>query len=308
MSGKLFSIDTKTQSNIVIYIFGIKIRLRKKEVKDSAKKYFNMNCPITEIPPAQGSLRKVQLANLKLLKTFDKLCTDNELNYWLDFGNLLGAVRHKGFIPWDDDVDVSMVRDDYEKFIELFQNGFPEFDDLYLEFNNNGKNRCFVKVLHKKIPDIAIDIFPYDFYYKKISPEEKLKITQKIKKAVNKNIYKIIRPFFLHRPDKMRERFAKIRKKEILNNNIVDKKEEPSLFYGIDYPHRYGNYFFDYDKIFPLKKIKFEDMEFPCPNDETFVLKQVFKNYMNLPQDCYPCHVYIDGLIEDELNKYIGGE
>ncbi len=66
-------------------------------------------------------LRLVQTANLGLLKILDKLCKENNITYWLDFGTLLGAKRHKGFIPWDDDVDIGMPREDYERFFQAFR-------------------------------------------------------------------------------------------------------------------------------------------------------------------------------------------
>lgn len=65
------------------------------------------------------SLREMQLAELHLLQIFDKICKKHNLNYSLYGGTLLGAVRHKGFIPWDDDIDVCMPREDYEKFLDL---------------------------------------------------------------------------------------------------------------------------------------------------------------------------------------------
>ena len=61
-------------------------------------------------------LRKAQLASVDVLNEFDRVCRENGLVYWLDFGTLLGAVRHKGFIPWDDDIDVSMPLADWLKF------------------------------------------------------------------------------------------------------------------------------------------------------------------------------------------------
>lgn len=51
---------------------------------------------------------------LKLLRVFDEICRKNNLKYWLDGGTLIGAIRHNGFIPWDDDIDVAMLSDDYE--------------------------------------------------------------------------------------------------------------------------------------------------------------------------------------------------
>ena len=61
-------------------------------------------------------LRRMQSLQLEMLSEFDRVCRKNNIQYSITCGTLLGAVRHKGFIPWDNDVDVTMLRDDYEKF------------------------------------------------------------------------------------------------------------------------------------------------------------------------------------------------
>lgn len=63
-------------------------------------------------------LRQCQLVMLRMLKIFDFLCTKHDIKYFLTGGSLLGAIRHHGFIPWDDDLDIGMTRDNYEKFIQ----------------------------------------------------------------------------------------------------------------------------------------------------------------------------------------------
>ena len=65
----------------------------------------------------QDELRRLQLVELDILRDIDKVCREHGIRYFLDSGTLLGAVRHGGFIPWDDDVDLGMPRHDYERFL-----------------------------------------------------------------------------------------------------------------------------------------------------------------------------------------------
>ena len=71
-------------------------------------------------------LTKVHEANLKILKEIDRICRKYKIKYLMDAGTLLGAVRHKGFIPWDDDADVAFTRNNYEAFIKVVRRELPE--------------------------------------------------------------------------------------------------------------------------------------------------------------------------------------
>ncbi len=64
-------------------------------------------------------LEEIKKAQLEILVYVDKICKENNIKYTIAYGTLLGAIRHKGFIPWDDDIDIMLVRDEYEKLLEV---------------------------------------------------------------------------------------------------------------------------------------------------------------------------------------------
>ncbi len=111
---------------------------------------------------------------MELLVVFDGICRKHGLRYSLAYGTLLGAVRHKGFIPWDDDVDVTMPRPDYEKLLEMVNGGEDVLPNGYLLSSDRGRNPdySFMKLMnsayrissntHLEVPYLYLDIFPVD--------------------------------------------------------------------------------------------------------------------------------------------------
>lgn len=123
----------------------------------------------------EEKLRQLQLTMLEILKVFDKFCREHDLKYSLYAGSLLGAVRHKGFIPWDDDLDVCMSRSDYEKFLKLWQENPPEGYVLQNKENSKYFDQSFSKVrkdhttflqdqwqIGNHHTGIFLDVFPID--------------------------------------------------------------------------------------------------------------------------------------------------
>lgn len=109
----------------------------------------------------------------ELLKYFDSVCRDNNINYSMCGGSLLGTIRHQGFIPWDDDIDVCLIRDQYDKLISILS---ETSSDYYLQnHNKNNTVHPFAKLVDKRtslkstlffsadsVGGVYIDIFPID--------------------------------------------------------------------------------------------------------------------------------------------------
>lgn len=288
-----------TNNRIILNIFGVKFSFLKKtsvSERENYSKFYNSFSSAKDIPKADGALRLFQEATLQLLIEFKELCNENDLTFWLDYGTLLGAVRHKGYIPWDDDVDISMMRDDYEKLIAIFENKTHNFQNLDLVICSNGKNRCFIKLISKKCKKIFIDIFPYDYYHKSLNDTEKKNLSNLITRINTFN------KFSFHKNiSKTRLKLKNDTKNFILKNKIADKINKPAIFMGVDFPHGCINRVYDYETIFPLKEIVFENTNFLAPNVDKKVLTNLYGNYQIIPKNVYPRHIACCNMTEEEI-------
>lgn len=119
--------------------------------------------------------QKVKKIEIEILDEIDRICRKNDINYFLTYGTALGAARHGGFIPWDDDVDIGMLRKDYDKFIHIackelkkdffLENIYTEKECPYLFSKVRKNNTLYMEYCHRNLNihhGIYVDIFPYD--------------------------------------------------------------------------------------------------------------------------------------------------
>ena len=240
-------------------------------------------------------MKDFQKRMLDILLAFDTLAKKHNLTYWLDHGTLLGAVRHKGFIPWDDDLDISMPREDYEKLKTLkdelpswiffqIKESDPEVPIHYIKLRD--KNSLYVDKweANRKVSyhqGIFIDIFPINCIDEKNTP-------------IYKNLMNLSK-VFSNRYLRL-DRIAKVFIKKI---NSFHKKEKAWCVSGGECMHFVINV--PKHWIFPLKKLEFEGYMLPVPHDYDRYLQSIFgKEYMKLPPknkrkihaqkiEVYPC-------------------
>ena len=282
---KTYNIDTKHWE----YTFlGLKISKKDKiGLLKEQNKYLtgiiNKALDAEKIPAADGELREWQLELTEFLKGFDNICRKNNIFYWLDFGTLLGAFRHKGFIPWDDDVDVSMLKKDLDKLLPILEQAFKN-TDFIIRKRARKANNYQIRIRYKYY-NLGLDIFPVYEY-----PEENL--TEALSKTIYDNIIKARKMFYeKYKPQKLNKKrvieainyIQKLQKEIILPKNQTQMPEKPVLFRGIEYKYDEKYLVMPYDEIFPLTEVEFEGNRFYAPNKSEEYLAKIFGNWKEIP-------------------------
>lgn len=295
------TISNYSETRNLITILGFKIKIAKREIAKERQEnvfyqYKKDKIDITKVPPAQGLLRDIQLANLALLKELAYVCEKNNFKYILDAGTLLGAVRHSRFIPWDDDIDILMFREDYEKIVSAFKNTTRN-SDIYAEYHRDKdtNSQYFIKIKHKKCPFLGVDIFPLDSYGKHLSLKEQLIATNKICKIL-KHLKKEIAPNISNKETKTI--LTKTMKEKIL---LSSTNENGDFVYGVDFVHKLKNWFLDRDIVLPLRKIQFEDSKYTTVNKPKEFLKNIYGDYMKYPKKMKILHYSYKNLTSEQL-------
>lgn len=242
--------------------------------------------------------KKLWAISIDLLFEFDSVCKKHNLTYYLIAGSLLGVIRHKGFIPWDDDIDLCMPRKDYERFIQLSK----EFNDPYFLQTpytdpnflysvtrlRNSNTTCIVNTFKYQgfNQGIYISVFPLDYW----EEEGGIERFEKIKALLRDNSAYMRKS----KPNKTEEDLERI--KQHSGRNPLDVYEEvhklasqfkdtPTNELGLAvctvYP--YGKLIFDASDFDKTISGQFEDWSFPIPYGYDSILKKLYGDYMQFP-------------------------
>ena len=244
------------------------------------------------------NLKEIQQEELNILEKAIKFLDKNNIKYYIAYGTLLGAVRHQGFIPWDDDIDLMMFREDYDKLVKILKDDNKISNNLEaIAFELDNSDWPFIKIVNKDIiveteencdKNLWIDIFPLDKSFDK-------KSINKIYKKIIKCLYGIKRYFITK--NKIAIPYFKIKKiinliiKPIKYETIIKKyikicknnKAKQNTYVSDNIWNDFNK---NYNKVwFKDKKIKFESLEVNAIDGYDDFLKEEYGNYMELPPE-----------------------
>ncbi len=265
--------------------------------------------------------KRLWFEQIKLVEVFFKICKKHNLKYIAEGGTLLGAIRHNGFIPWDDDIDLAMPRDDYEKFISIAQNELPKH--LFLQHYNtekkypnghiqirNSNTTFLIKSSYEDLKlgkncGIFIDIFPLDNlpddYKKRQKHAKKIKLIRALafhklyheQKGIKGLIYSCLANFYF-----LFNGFEKsIRKMDKLGMKFNNQTN--TIGYATFLPTNEKNKF-PSNIIDEIDYHQFNNIEIAIPKKYDEYLKTQFGDYMQIPENK---NGSIHGLAYFDINK-----
>ncbi|MBR4448491.1 phosphorylcholine transferase LicD [Methanobrevibacter sp.] len=216
---------------------------------------------------------------------FDNVCKKHNIEYWMDYGTLLGSYRHEGLIPWDDDLDVGMMREDYIRFIDVIQDELDACGldhvkaDLKIDKHNLKSVRWYQISYYYPIfkgKFIGLDIYPYE-YLKDYDGRDL------------ENDYMVFSKEYYHNPDDHDLEETVYEFYEKFNCTLQrDTHIIPGVEDSRNNLRKFSVYKFDVvetDQIFPLIRLPFGPYEFLAPNDTRQYLIDIYgKRYMQIPK------------------------
>jgi lipopolysaccharide cholinephosphotransferase len=235
----------------------------------------------------------------------DNICQKYDIQYWLDYGSLLGPVRHGGFLPWDDDVDLGMLKYEFDKLLKyttkeikdnnlegyLFIKDMKKYDDTVTGF---------IQIISQspQLPNMlaCIDILPYE-YLKNDENLEKQELREKISNQVEVTQKEFLeKEYFKTNPVEANEKLNEI-------IGIVDHEDEYIIPSAVNLrPGRIRIY--KTDEMFPLQKVKFGEYSFLAAREEKTYLEMSYgEDFMKMPKNI-KIHTRIHTLMKKDVDLH----
>lgn len=255
------------------------------------------------------ALRRLQETELEILKVLADYCTEHSIQWFIDSGTVLGAMRHGGFIPWDDDIDVGMLRADYDRFLTAAGHAFPAGYSVHTAENTPGFAGMFAKVYKDGTlfetdetreaglsQGIFVDIFPYDALSSVESERRKQRSGARFWQSISylyhsgsivvphkgalgrieRTMCKLLHPV-IHKmlvPEQIASKFS----------SAIARADghKSDLLLPFAWPNMQG---MPLDVLIPTRELRFEDAAFPAPGDAERYLEIMYGDWRMLPAE-----------------------
>ena len=301
---QLSTMQEQLQTQLSAQIHDSTIEAQKK--LDSITSLIKYTHDITKIPQAQGYEQITQKANFILYKEIARILKKHKITFYLDFGILIGMIRHNGFIPWDDDIDISVPRCEYDTLPKIFDSAFQNTGLFYIESE-------VIRVYYKNTP-LQLDIFPIDFYDKRLNDSEKDALKAKVIDYGSHIKFDWDKLFTQERViiSPTKKGFRDIFHRDICNKDIDAKtaqKLKSTIIHSPELPRFNNTLILDYEDIFPLKETTFMGEKIFIPHNPNAMLVKNYGDYFSFPRDIGYKHKDIDSRISEstifELQKIV---
>lgn len=248
---------------------------------------------IGDMLPEKGFYRKEQLNLVTFVRNFLDEVSSLNIKPFLIAGSLLGEFRHKGFIPWDDDIDFGLIRQDYNILLEHCKKAMPVYtydgkaggqftwiDQCTKE--NAGKyilfiydNQIQISMGTSIIDRKCIDFFAFDYYKENLEFKDYKSYLQDIYEKLSTGEMSVLE----------KNRFVQ----NEIAKSLYTESNSSKVYFGLDnmetFKRMFNNDWIPYDVLFPLRKHRFEDTEFWTPNKDECFLKYQYQDYYTYPND-----------------------
>lgn len=235
-------------------------------------------CRVTEAPPAVGNVALAQMTSAAILAKFVQLMEKHHITrWWLDAGALIGHKRHGGFIPWDDDVDIAMLREDYEKLPAILEEEFKDGEFTY-------RGGEIIQIYYKSTR-IFLDVFPMDVGGERKPPEgearEKFTATLSDIKAHIKQEFN--HEQWARRQQPVSDEYLAYCKSRRDTELVPSPIPNGFIFYGVE-TGVVNNMLVPWEAVFPVKEEKFMGVNINVPQQTERYLTMCFGDYLDWPR------------------------
>jgi len=237
---------------------------------------------------SNDDIKRVQKRLLQMAKTICSILEENNFHYFIMFGSLLGAVRHGGFVPWDDDLDMFLFEDEYEAAIECLREKLPKDMVLHDKQCDPSYYADWAKVRDLN-SEITSEFYQADNGHKYRGIGVDLYKLKKVKrKDIDVHWHREHIEFLVRKRDAgflTNEEFAQ-KMDECCRKYVEASNARMTLGVGDDYVYGFVVFIkqIEFDEVWPLKRYKFEDTEFWGPNNSDAILTRTYGDYMTPPE------------------------